>query len=84
MSVQLSITVPEEAFSILRKSREDFAQELKLAAICKWYEMGMVSQSKAAVMAGLSRAELLTVLSRYGVSPFQVTGDELREELDRA
>jgi predicted HTH domain antitoxin len=54
-----------------------------LAAAVKWYEMGVLSQGKAAELAGLSRQEFLSSLSRFGVSPFQVTPDELRQEWER-
>ena len=47
----------------------------------KWYEMGQISQGKAAELAGLSRQEFLANLARFGVSPFQVTPEELAREL---
>jgi predicted HTH domain antitoxin len=42
-----------------------------LAAAVKWYEMKQVSQGRAAEIAGLSRAEFIDSLGRFGVSPFQ-------------
>ena len=45
--------------------------EMRLAAAVKWYEMGTLSQSKAAEIAGLSRAEFIDALNRFRVSPFQ-------------
>ena len=48
------------------------------------YELGRALQGKAAEIAGLSRAAFITALSRYQVSPFQYTADELREELSDA
>lgn len=83
MSVQVTIELPEDAFSILRSSPEAFAKEMRLAAAVKWYEMGKISQSKAAALAGISRHEFLMSLSRFGVSPFQVTPDELEAEFKR-
>jgi predicted HTH domain antitoxin len=56
---------------------------MRLAAVVKWYELGKISQSKASEIAGISRYQFLTALSRYDVSPFQVTPDELAEELTR-
>jgi predicted HTH domain antitoxin len=53
---------------------------MRLAAAVKWYEMGIVSQSKAAEIAGISRAEFITALGRYSVSLFQYTADELHAE----
>ena len=46
--------------------------------------MGKVSQSKAAELTGLSRQEFLGALYRFNVSAFQVTPDELKEEIAEA
>lgn len=81
MTVQIRIELPEGAFSALRSSPEVFAKEMRLAAAVKWYEIGMISQSKAAEIADVSRHEFLEALSRYKVSPFQVTPEDLAEEL---
>jgi predicted HTH domain antitoxin len=77
----ISIELPETAFSALRKSPDEFAQEMRIAAAVKWYELGEISQGKAAEIAGLNRAEFIDVLSRYQVSPFQYTSQELAEEI---
>jgi predicted HTH domain antitoxin len=45
--------------------------------------MGIISQEKAAEISGLSRTKFIFSLSKYGVSPFQYTVEEIREELDR-
>ncbi|MCI0418917.1 MAG: UPF0175 family protein [Acidobacteria bacterium] len=83
MSVQVTIDLPEDAFSVLRTSPERFVQEMRLAAAVKWYEAGMVSQSKAAELAGLSRHSFLGSLSRFNVSPFQETPGDLTKEFGR-
>lgn len=77
MGHQLVIEVPEDAFSVLRRSPEEFAAALKAAAVSKWYELGWISQSKASEMLGISRHALFDVLNRHGVSPFQETFDEV-------
>lgn len=41
----------------------------------------MISQSKAAEIAGVSRQEFLEALARFNLLPFQVTPEELTEEL---
>jgi len=46
--IQIQLNLPESAFSALRSSPDEFAQELLIAAVVKWYEVGMISQSKAA------------------------------------
>ncbi|GIV60334.1 MAG: hypothetical protein KatS3mg043_1423 [Rhodothermaceae bacterium] len=83
MPAKVTIELPESAFSILRTSPEEFARELRLAAAVKWYELGRISQSKAAELAGLSRQAFLDALGRFEVSPFQATAQELDEELGR-
>lgn len=78
------IALPESAFSALRKSPVEFVEEMKYAALVKWYEAGMISQDKAAEIAGLSRFEFLQLLSRYNVSAIQYTEELLDEELNHA
>jgi predicted HTH domain antitoxin len=56
---------------------------MRLAAAVKWYEIEMISQAKAAEIAGVSRQEFLEALARFNVSPFQVTPEEMAEELAR-
>lgn len=83
MSILLKLDMPEGAFSALRKDPDEFAKELRLAAAVKWYEMGIVSQERAAEIAGLSRSEFIFSLAKFGVSPFQYSIEEIKEELDR-
>ena len=84
MSVALKLDMPEGAFSALRKDPNEFTKELRLAAAVKWYEMGIISQEKAAEIAGLSRAEFIASLSRFNVSPFQYSAEEIAEDLHNA
>jgi predicted HTH domain antitoxin len=81
MSVTVKLTLPDDVFATVRRTPGEFASELRVAAAAKWYEIGAVSQEKAAEIAGLSRADFLTALSRFKVSPFQYTAAEVREEL---
>ncbi len=83
MSVRVTIELPEAAFSSLRRAPDDFVREMRLTSAVKWYEMGLVSQGKAAELAGLTRKEFLENLARFNVSPFQVTPQELAEEMQR-
>jgi len=83
-TVRISIELDKSVFSALRQDPASFAREMRLAAAAKWYELGLVSQAKAAEIAGLSRAEFLTALARFGVSPFQYEADEIMQEVGRA
>ena len=57
--------------------------EMRVAAAIKLYEQEKVSQAKAAELAGLSRAEFIDALTRYHVSTFQITEQEMIEEVTR-
>ncbi|MBL7200856.1 MAG: UPF0175 family protein [Anaerolineae bacterium] len=83
MSVEVVVELPEDVFSALRRTPEAFVSEMRLAAAVKWYEIGLLSQGKAAEVAGVSRQEFLNSLARFQVSPFQVTPDELVQEWNR-
>ncbi len=83
MTVRVSVDCPEDTFSALRTTPEDFVQEMRLAAAVKWYELGVRSRSKPADVAGVTRHEFLGALSRFKVSPLQTTPAELRDELTR-
>jgi predicted HTH domain antitoxin len=76
----VTINFPLEVFSIFKKSPEDFTAELCLTAAVKWYEMGIISQEKAAEVAGISREEFILSLKRFNVSPFQYSAEEVLEE----
>jgi hypothetical protein len=72
MDVTVTVTVPDGALSALRQGPVEFAEELKRAAVAKWYELGVVSQSMGAEILGISRSEFLDFLSKYRVTPYQV------------
>ncbi len=60
----VTVEVPDSAFSALRRSPEEFAQEMRIAAAIQWYHQELISQGKAAEIAGLSRADFLDALFR--------------------
>jgi len=79
--VQIQFDLPEGTLASLRKDPASFVRELRLAAAAKWYELRLLSQERAAELAGLSRADFLDSLIRFGVSPFQYDTGEILDEV---
>lgn len=77
----ISLQIPSTTFAALGESPDEFVSEMRIAAAVKWYELGRLSQGKAAEVAGLSRAAFIDALSRFKVSPMQYTEKELADEL---
>lgn len=81
MSQRIQFDLADDVFLGLQKDSHSLAAELRVAAAAKWYECGMVSQEKAAEVAGMSRAEFINNLARFKVSPFQETKEEIIEAM---
>jgi predicted HTH domain antitoxin len=77
----VSLEIPATTFAALGESPDEFVSEMRIAAAVKWYELGRLSQGKAAEVAGLSRSAFIDALSRFKVSPIQISGEELAREL---
>jgi predicted HTH domain antitoxin len=82
--IQLTLEMPESVLSTLHQAPDELGRELRLAAAVKWYELGRVSQGRAAEIAGVTRADFIDALGRYRVTPFQYTADELADEMRNA
>ncbi|MBI4814842.1 MAG: UPF0175 family protein [Deltaproteobacteria bacterium] len=82
--VNVTLSLPEEIFSALRMDPQNFAKELRFAAAVQWYHQGLVSGSKAAQLAGLTRLEFLDELARRRLDVVKVDLDDLAKELERA
>ena len=80
----ITMELPEDIFSALRRSPDEFAQEMRLAAAIHWYRSGEISQEKAAKIAGLDRTDFLMALAAQHIDAFPVDFESLDEELKRA
>ncbi len=77
----ISIDLPETTFAVLGKTQTELGREILVAAVVKWFELGTISQGKASEILGISRSEFLDILTKYRVSSWQYTEEELDEEL---
>ncbi len=77
----ISVEIPATTFAALGESPDEFVSEMRIAAAVKWYELGRLSQGKAAEVAGLTRSAFIEALARFGVSPLQITPEELARDL---
>lgn len=76
---RIAFDIDDGVLARLHRDPNDFTRELRIAAAVKWYEEELVSQGRAAEVAGVSRAEFVEALGRYGVTPFQDSLDELMQ-----
>jgi predicted HTH domain antitoxin len=81
--LEITMKLDQDVLSALRRSPDEFANKMRLAAAIHWYERGEVSQEKAAQVAGLDRTDFLLALAREGEDAFVVDFGDLQRELQR-
>jgi len=79
----ITLELPEDVFSALRRSPQEVSREVRLIAAIYWYQRGVVSQERAAEIAGVDRADFLAATARQKVDVFSIDIEELKRELDR-
>jgi predicted HTH domain antitoxin len=78
----LKIEVPEGVLSALRQSPREAEKEVRLAAAIDWYRRGLVSQGKAAEVAGIPRADFLDELAERKIEAVHVDLEDLKREME--
>jgi len=78
------LEIPEETLISLKADAESFGRDLKVLGAVKLFELGKLSSGRAAQLAGMTRVEFLLALRDFKVSPFQMTEEELRQDVFNA
>lgn len=80
----IHIELPDEIFLALKETPEGLARRIRMVAAVKLYELGKLSSGRAAQFAGISRVSFLQALADYGVPVFDLTEEELEQDLRNA
>lgn len=80
----LTIELPDEVFSTLKRTPKEFVGDMRLVSAIHWYAKGEISQEKAALIAGLDRVDFLDALAQEKIEVFSVDFDQLERELNDA
>ncbi len=79
----LTIDLPDDVYAVLRRSPLEVQREIRLAAAIDWYRRGLISQERAAQLAGLPRADFLNELAARKIDVHYVDLEELKREIER-
>ena len=78
------LEIPEEILISLKESSKEFSKDILILAAVKLYELGKLSSGRAAQLAGVSKISFLQSLSRYNVPIFDLTEEELKQDIANA
>lgn len=80
-SGKVDVSVPEGFEDTVSTTEGELADQVRLMAALKMFELGKLSSGHAAQLAGRTRAEFLEACGRYRVSAFNYSSEEAANEL---
>jgi len=83
MEEVLTVRVPTEVQRMLNRTSEEMSRDLRIYAALMLFQQGKLSSGAAAAMAGVPRVMFLDLCADYDIPVSQITGDELRREMQR-
>jgi predicted HTH domain antitoxin len=78
----VTIQLPDEIPRSLHRSPIELEKDIKLAAAIDWYRQGLISQGRAADLAGIPRVAFLDALAARKIEVMHVDLDELKQEIN--
>jgi len=77
----LTIEVPEGVLATLQQSPGEVERDVRLAAAIEWFRRGIISQGRAAEIAGIPRADFIDELAARKIDTIHVDFEELKREI---
>ena len=81
---QVTFSIPDEILLALKATPDAVTSTIRLAAAAKLFEMGRLSSGAAAQLAGVPKPYFLSHLADYGVNTFDLTDEQLMNDLKNA
>lgn len=81
MEETLTIHLPGDILTMLNRTPEELARDLRLYSALMLFWLGKLSSGAAAEMAGLPRVMFLDLCAEYDIPASQISGSDLRREL---
>ena len=79
--MKITLELPEDITALLNEDAQSLADDIKLMAIIKMYELGKISLGKAAEFLKLNEIDFMKILGEYQIPAIDYPPSELDEEL---
>ena len=79
--MKITLELPEDITALLNEDAQNLADDIKLMAIIKMYELGKISLGKAAEFLKLNEIDFMKILGEYQIPAIDYSPRELDEEL---
>lgn len=76
------VEIPDDLWVILKIDKKDIPKAVKLYLAIELYREGKISLGKASEIAGITKEEMMEVLSRKKI-PINYDVDDLKEDVEK-
>ena len=77
----MTLEIPEGVLKTLHQSPDEVERDVRLAAAIEWFRRGIISQGRAAEIAGIPRADFIDELAARKIDAIHVDFEELKREI---